>query len=267
MQLLVNPSFRSVNDTQGIDVAYLVLDGPLAAPVATRVATLDEVRQLARQHAVLEQVGYGQTVPRAVTDAPSSPIPIGMSAPVGTFYSDDDSLSIETNGTTGTCAGDSGSPWLTTIGGQVVLVGVVSGGNNAPCESDATGNEDLVALPGAQPDLLAQAFTAAGVAPTVGPRTCISVDGLDPDCTDTRAWTYRSCWVAPRYALQQQVGGTWVTLKKGKGKKDRGCSKGQPYLIELSGTVDPGEHRYRAVVLKQRGVKKIAYDPFTVTSS
>lgn len=267
VQLLVNPTFRSVVDTQGLDVAYLVLDGPLAAPVATRVATLDEVRKLAQRNVVLDQVGYGQTVPRTVPDAPTSPVPVGMSAPIDTFYSSDDSLSIRTNGTTGTCAGDSGSPWLTTIAGQVVLVGVLSGGNNAPCESDATGDNDLVALPSAQPDLLTQAFTAAGVAPPAAPRTCISVDGMDPVCTVGRIWTYEACWVAPKFALQQQVNANWVTVQRGKGKKSRQCGKVQPYLVRLTDTVDVGEHSFRAVVLKQRGVPRVAYDPFTVTST
>lgn len=266
-QILFNRAFRNVGDDTGIDVAFMVLDSPLATPVVTRIATTSEVRQLASQRATLDQVGYGQTVSRAVANAPTSDIPIGMAAPIDELEGNGSYLSIRTNGTTGTCLGDSGSPWLATIGGQVVLVGVESGGNNAPCDTDASGEHEFVPIISAQPDLVAQAFAAAGSTPPAAPRTCISIGGLDPDCTDTQTWTYESCWIAPRFTLQQQVNGAWVNVTSGKGKKNRACGKGQPYLVRLSGTVTPGEHNFRAVVKKQRGVKRAAYDLFTVTSS
>lgn len=264
-QLIYNPAFRSIDDDTRIDVAFLVLDRALATPLVGRAATADEVAQLARTKATLEQVGYGQTVPRAVPDAPMSPIPIGMSAPIDEL--DDGTLTVATNGTTGTCAGDSGSPWIASLGGERLLVGVLSGGNNAPCESGDVGVNDFIALPSSQPDLLNQAVAAAGATPVAAPRTCIKVKGASQECTDTRSWTYRYCWQGPKYVLQQQVGGSWTTISTGKGRKAKPCRGNAPYLVEVSSTVEPGTYGYRINAPKQRGIKYPASYPFTVTSS
>lgn len=266
-QLLLNPSFRTVADDPGIDVAYLVLDGPLATPVASRIATADEIRRLVAQRAVLDQVGYGQTVPRSVVDAPMSDIPIGMSAPIDELKGQGSYLLIRTNGTTGTCSGDSGSPWLTTIAGQTVLVGVLSSGNNAPCESGDVGVHDFVALPSAQPELLNQAIAATGSAPLTAPRTCIKVKGSKQECTATRTWTYRFCWAGSKYSLQQKTDGAWTTIGQGKAKKSRDCNRKYPYLVDITTEVSPGTYDYRFVMPKQRGVSVTQYDPFRVTSS
>lgn len=264
-QLLYNTTFRSTDDDEKLDVAYLVLDRALATPVISRVATLDEVTQLASRDAVLDQVGYGQTVPRAVDGAAMSPIPIGMSAPIDEF--DDGVLSITTNGTTGTCAGDSGSPWIASIAGERLLVGVLSGGNNAPCESGDVGVNDFLAVPSTQPELLNQALAAAGSSPLAAPKTCIKVQGAKQKCTDTRTWTYRFCWAGAKYALQQKSQGAWSTIDKGSVRKSRDCNRKYPYLVDITNEVTPGTYDFRFVMPKQRGVSATQYDPFTVTSS
>lgn len=266
-QLLLNSSFRNVADDPGIDVAYLVLDGALATPAASRIATGDEVRQLVAQRAVLDQVGYGQTVPRSVPDAPMSDVPVGMSAPIDELKGQGSYLLMRTNGTTGTCSGDSGSPWLASIAGQVVLVGILSSGDNAPCESGDVGVHDYVALPSAQPELLNQAITAAGSAPLTPPRTCIKVKGSKQECTTTRTWTYRFCWAGSKYSLQQRTDGAWTTITQGKAKRSRDCNRKYPYLVDITTEVPPGTYDYRFVMPKQRGVTMTQYDPFTVTSS
>lgn len=266
-QVLLNPAFRSVDESPGIDVAYLVLDQPLAAPIVARIATRDEITRLVASHATLDQVGYGQTVPRAVEEAPSSPIPIGMRAPIDELEGNGSYLTIRTNGTTGTCAGDSGSPWLASIAGQVVLVGVLSAGDNAPCESGDVGVHDFVSLPSAQPDLLNQAVAAAGATPPAQPRTCIKVKGAKQACTATHTWTYSYCWSGSKYSVQEQQGTKWVTVTRGTAKRSSDCKRAYPYLIDVTTEVTPGTHRYRLVVPKQRGVSATWYDPFTVTSS
>ncbi len=264
-QILFNPAFRSVEDDLTIDVAYMVLNGPLASPVITRVATVDEVEQLARRRASLELVGYGQTVPLAVESASMSTIPIGMSAPIEDF--DDSELTIRTNGTTGACEGDSGAPWTTSISGEEVLVGVLSAGNNAPCDSGDVGVNEFVAVISVQPELLAKAYAAAGAVPLSAPRTCIKVGGSQQECSLTRTWTYRYCWAGAKFSVQQKVEGAWATVARAKAKRSRDCNRQYPYLVEITRDVSPGTYSYRLVMPKQRGVASTKYDPFTVTSS
>lgn len=266
-QLIVNPAYRSNGTTDQLDLAFLVLNGALATPTVTRVATRDEVASLAARRASLEQVGYGQTVPRAVADAPISPIPIGLTAPIEQWSAPDGVLAMSTNGTTGTCAGDSGSPWMSRSGSEVLLVGVLASGDGPPCDPEAGGTNDYVAVVSAQPDLLNAAVTAAGAQPLTAPTTCIAVKGSKKQCEEGRSWEYSFCWAARKYRVEEQVGGAWTTLASGAGKKVRSCNSRFPYLIEFTGTADPGTSRYRLVVPRQPSVSRTLYDPFTVTST
>lgn len=267
IQMLISPAYQRDEEASGLDVAYLVLDGALATPVISRVATVDEVRQLANASAVLEQVGYGQTQPRVVTEAPISAVPLGTSARIDSFTPKQSLLTVETDGITGTCVGDSGSPWMASIGGQIVLVAVLSGGDSPPCEPDEGGRNDFLAPPSAQADLLASAVAAAGAAPLAQPRTCLKVKGAKEECTATRTWTYEYCWSGAKYSVQQRDAGGWATVARGKARKSSECDRAYPYLISVTAEAAPGSTSYRIVVPRQRGVSAIQYDPFTVTSS
>ena len=267
IQMLISPAYQRNEEASGVDVAYLVLDGALANPVISRLATVAEVQQLANAGATLEQVGYGQTVPRAVSDAPMSAFPIGISAPIDSFTPKASLLTVETNGTTGTCIGDSGSPWMTSIGGQIVLVAVLSGGDNPPCEPDEGGRNDYLAPPSAQADLLASAVAAAGSAPLAQPRTCLKIKGSKEECSATRTWTYEYCWSGARYSVQQKDAGRWTTIGRGTASRSSECSRRYPYLISVTSDAAPGSSSYRIVVPRQRGISATQYDPFTVTSS
>lgn len=266
-QLLVNPAYRSNGSTDQLDLAFLVLNGALATPAITRVATRAEVADLAARRASLDQVGYGQTVPRAVQDAPISPIPIGLSAPIDQWSAPDGVLAMSTNGTTGTCAGDSGSPWMAATSTELLLVGVLASGDGPPCDPEAGGTNDYVAVVSAQPDLLNAAVAAAGAQPLTPPSTCIAVKGSKKVCTEGRSWEYSFCWTARKYRVEQQVDGAWKPLTAGTGKKARSCGSRYPYLIEFTGNADPGTTRYRLVVPRQPSVSRTLYDPFTVTST
>ena len=268
-QIIYNPVYRNQDGQEGIDVAYIVLDGALATPRITRVATQSEVVALAARDAVLSQVGYGQTVPRAVTDAYPSPFPIGMSASIDSDYAGGaKEVAIVTNGTPGTCAGDSGSPWMVEVGGELLLVGVLSSGDNPPCEPAAdSGTHDYVAVVAGQGDLLAQARAAAGVPAEPTYTTCLRMKGAKPDCAEGRTWTYDFCWDAPRYRMEKFTGSGWQTVTTGTAKKFSQCGRKTPYRVTVSSTVDTTATKYRLVIPKQRGVGRVTYDPFTVTSS
>ncbi len=267
IQLLISPAYQRDEEASGLDVAYLVLDGALATPVISRVATVDEVRQLADAGAVLEQAGYGQTLPRAVTEAPISAVPLGTSARIDSFTPKQSLLTVRTDGIVGTCVGDSGSPWMARVGGEVVLVAVLSGGDSPPCEPDEGGRNDFLAPPSAQADLLASAVSAAGATPPAQPRTCLKVKGAKEECTATRTWTYEYCWSGSKYSVQQRGAGGWSTVARGKARKSSQCEREYPYLISVTAEAAPGSSSYRIVVPRQRGVSAIQYDPFTVTSS
>lgn len=267
IQMLISPAYQRDEAASGVDVAYLVLDRALATPVISRVATVDEVRQLANAGATLDQVGYGQTAPRAVSEAPMSAVPIGTSAPIDSFTPKESLLSVLTDGTTGTCVGDSGSPWMTTIGGQIVLVAVLSGGDSPPCEPDEGGRNDFLAPPSAQADLLASAVAAAGASPQTEPRTCLKIKGSKAECSATRTWTYEYCWSGARYSVQQRDAGGWFTIARGTARKSSECNRAYPYLIGVTADAAPGSTSYRIVVPRQRGIAATQYDPFTVTSS
>lgn len=266
-QVLVNPAFRNNGTTDELDLAFLVLNGALATPLVSRVATRSEVADLAARRASLEQVGYGQTVPRAQEDAPISPIPIGLSAPIDQWSAPDGVLAIRSNGTTGTCAGDSGSPWMAATPTELLLVGVLASGDGPPCDPDAGGTNDYVAVISAQPDLLEAAVAAAGAQPLTQPSTCIAVKGSKRQCEEGRSWEYSFCWTARKYRVEEQVDGTWTPLASGSGRKARSCGSRYPYLIEFTGTANPGTTRYRLVVPRQPSVSRTLYDPFTVTST
>jgi len=266
-QLFLAPGYVGDGSADGRDLAFLVLDGALGTPVVTRVASMTEVAAMAANRTVLDQVGYGQTVPRAVVDAPVAPIPHGLSAPADVWRADEGLLSITANGVTGTCAGDSGSPWLVRSGAEVLLVGVLSSGDAAPCDPEEGGSHDYVAVISAQPDLLNSALAAAGAQPLTAPRTCLRVPGEKKECSDGRAWTYSYCWEAPRYRVQRLVDGAWVTETSGKGRKTRDCYRDYPYLVEVSGTVTQGTTRYRLVVPRQPGTSRTQTVPFSVTST
>jgi len=266
-QLLVNPAYRNNGTTDQLDLAFLVLNGALATPTITRVATRAEVADLAGRRASLEQVGYGQTVPRAVEDAPISPIPVGLAAPIDQWSAPDGVLAMSTNGTTGTCAGDSGSPWMAATGSELLLVGVLASGDGPPCDPEAGGANDYVAVVSAQPDLLNAAVAAAGAQPLTQPSTCIAVKGSKKECQDGRSREYSFCWAARKYRVEKQVGGAWTSVTSGSGKKARSCGSRYPYLIEFTATADPGTTRFRLVVPRQPSVSRTLYDPFTVTST
>lgn len=266
-QLLIDPAYRNDGRTDARDLAFLVLDGALGTPVITRVAARNEVAALASRRATLEQVGYGQTVPRAVADAPVSPIPIGMSAPIDEWDAPEGLLSVRTSGTTGTCAGDSGSPWMSSVQGELLLVGVLSSGDGPPCDPEAGGTNDYIAVISAQPALLDAAIAAAGAQPLTPPRTCIAVKGSKKQCADGRTWAYSFCWAARKYLVEEQVDGAWTQVSGGTARKARSCTSKYPYLIEFTGTADPGTTRYRLMVPRQPSVPRPQYDPFTVTST
>lgn len=268
-QILYNPAYRNQEDQEGLDLAFIVLNGALGTPRVTRVATQSEVVALANRDAVVSQVGYGQTVPRADANALPSSFPIGMSAGIDSDYSGGAKfLSIGTNGVTGTCAGDSGSPWMAEVNGQLLLVGVTSSGDNPPCEPASDGgSHDYLAVVSGQGDLLAQAQRAAGATPAATATTCLKAPGFKPECASGTAWTYDFCWDVPRYRLEKLTGSTWQSVTSGTGKRYKQCGRKSPYRITVSSTVDAPTTKYRLVLPRQPGLGRAMYDPFTVTSS
>lgn len=269
VQIILNPAFANKDDQTGLDIAYFVLDGPLGTPIITRVATQSEVVALAARQATLSQVGYGLTGPRNDPSSQTSDVPVGMSAAIDSDYAGGSgSLEMKTNGVTGTCAGDSGSPWLYQANGETLLISVLSSGDNPPCEPAAdSGTHDYTAVVAGQGSLLAQAQGATGLAPAPTPVTCLKAKGAKPSCAEGTTWTYDFCWTAPRWQLEQFTGKVWQRVSAGKGAKYASCGRKNPYRVLVTGDAAEGSSKYRIMIPRQAGVGRPTYDPFTVTSA
>ena len=255
--------------TDGKDIAFLILDRPLATPIIARLATDAEVASLSKSGAAATYVGYGVTSRRDDPNTNTSKVPLSVSS----HLSDDGYgggigvMSIFVDGVHGTCAGDSGGPWLATIGSELVLLGPEDSGSGPPCDDPHEESSDQVAVASAHTDLIARALAAAGDTSTpAGPTTCVvTTDGRS--CVAGRIWTYDYCWSARRATLQIQQGGAWHKVSSVVGPRSSGCERSSPYAITFSATVSPGAYKYRIVLPRQPGLRRGEIDPFSVTSS
>lgn len=260
----------SKRDLIGEDIAYLVMDQPVGEPLITRVATQQEVLALSINRTRLEFAGYGQTTPwRQGAPNDASPVPIGMSAPLipNSYAGGVDSVRVAMDGVTGPCYGDSGGPWIYAAGNEFLLVGVESSGRGRPCDSTWDKPYEEVPVVAGSAKLLRAAYAAAGSAQPATSRTCIKVQGESQECAPGAAWIYEYCWAGSRAILQKLVDGSWVDQYTRKAPRSRYCDAKTPFLVSFAGLKGPGLERYRLVLPRQSGVKRLTYDPFIVTSN
>jgi hypothetical protein len=128
------------------DIAFVVLDRPLAARASVRLASATQVRdlQLANPSAQVSHLGYGNVnlnqsnpgLPLRLSQRLLSPTQYG-NLRSGTFFA--------TVGTSSSniCPGDSGGPVTTTIDGEIVLLGIQAGGDTA-CVSGYTSTDKTI---------------------------------------------------------------------------------------------------------------------------
>ena len=219
----------------GRDFALLILDKPLGSPVWTRMATTAEVAALTWNAAKTEFVGYGTTTPRVDPNAVVSALPNGLTKKLIWGYDADlGSFTVPGNKTSGTCGGDSGGPWMSRLGSEILYLGPLSGGQGLPCDKpkplDETYDEGAVAS--ANSDVISVALATAGEAADRIPTTCIQGEEIKKTCFDGRAWEYDFCWSAKKSQLWRWVkGNQWKKVDSFTGYKDKSCSKKYPYRI------------------------------------
>lgn len=269
-QIIFDPNWtaESADDEQAErDIAYLILDAPLGTPTWSRMATPDEVMQIAQAGTPVEYVGYGLTGPRDDPDAQSSSVPLslttrlveGYSGGLGEFTTAGDRVH-------GTCAGDSGGPFLAILGGQVLYLGPLSGGLGFPCESVDEKPYDSGAVAAGMAALAQQALTAAGEGPEATPTTCMRGPDVEQSCVLGQTWTYDYCWSGKKAILQARGITNWRTIARVTGRRTKDCPTSTPYEIRFSQVMTGPRTAYRVVLPKQPGLRRGAVDPFTVTS-
>ena len=254
------------------DLAFLVLNQPLGVPAWSRMATPMEVAALTWNAAPAEFVGYGQTSPTVDPNATLDALPGGLVSRLTWGYNSGlGTFRVPGDGERGTCKGDSGGPWMTRVGGEILYLGPLSYGQGLPCDKPQTLNETYEEGPvaSANTDLVDVALATAGESPTALPRTCIKGDDIKRQCWDGRAWEYEYCWSAPKAQLWKwQKGDKWKRVDSIRGVKDVDyCGKQNPYVITFRGIETKKNTWYEVYLPQQKGAAEEAFDPFKVTVS
>jgi hypothetical protein len=269
-QILFDPGWTADSpdgESEERDIAFLILDAPLGAPTWSRMATPAEVVQLARSGAEVEYVGYGLTGPRNDPASQGSPIPLSLKSRLAPSYAGGTGqITIKGDGVRGTCAGDSGGPFLAYIGGTLVYLGPLSGGLGFPCESEQDEPSDTAAVAAGLPDLAQQALAAAGEGAEPTPTTCIEGADVERECVPGTVWNYSYCWSGKRAVLQVRVANKWKTVRKVTGRRTGDCESSTPFEFTFGATADQASASYRLVFPRQPGLRRGAVDPFTITS-
>lgn len=248
------------------DIAYLILEAPLGLPTWSRMATPAEIVELARAGAEIEYIGYGYTGPRDDPASRTSAVPQSLkSRLVPADAGGTAQFVFQGDGIRGTCAGDSGGPFLAIIGGAVVYLGPLHGGAGLPCDSEQDDPLDYAAVASGMPELAQQALAAAGEPAEATPTTCVEGPDIERQCVLGTVWNYDYCWSGTRAVLQVRAASGWKTVKKVTGRRNIACNRSSPYEITIRVTSRQPRTSYRLVLPKQPGLLRGAVDPFTVT--
>lgn len=254
------------------DLAFLILDRPLGDPVWTRMATPAEVAALTWNEAFVEFVGYGITSPTVDPNASLSPVPAGLVGLLSWGYNGGlGAFTVPGDEVTGTCGGDSGGPWVSRVGQEVLFIGPLSGGQGLPCDKPEPADETFStgAVASANTDMVNVALATAGEAATPVPRTCIKGKDIKRTCWQGQAWEYDYCWSAGKAELWKRSGkNKWSRVDRYTGYRDEDfCGKRFPYRIIFRGIETTKKAQYEVYLPTQRGLSDEWFDPFTVTVS
>lgn len=254
------------------DLAFLILDQPLGTPMWTRMATPAEVAALTWNEVKTEFVGYGSTTPTVDPNSVISALPGGVNSKLRWGYNSGLGVfDVRGDGITGTCGGDSGGPWMSRVGKEILYLGPLSGGKGLPCDKPEPPGEtfDWGPVASANTDLINVALAAVGEGADSTPRTCIKGDDIKRQCWDGRAWEYEYCWDVKKAELWKwQKGTKWRQVDRLTGTKDTDyCGKKTPYLITFRGIETKKNTWYEVYLPKQKGLDEGVADPFKVTVS
>ena len=249
------------------DIAFLVLDRPIGQPAWTRMASAQEVAELAAAGAPVVSIGYGLTGPFADAGSRPSSVPMAFTATLDPRFNAPDHFFTAGDGLSGNCHGDSGGPYLARVGTEVLYIGPVRGIDGPPCAAlDGSGAiGSLGPIASYRSDLGERAL--AIVHASEASRTCIAGADVDRECWRGPRWTYAYCWSGRKAVLQRRDGSTWVTVARFTGQRSPECNARFPYLIEFRRSAEGASVAYQLYLPRQSGIRRAATDPFTVTAS
>jgi hypothetical protein len=253
-------------ESTGRDFALLIVDRPLGSSAWTRMATPMEVATLTWNSARVEFVGYGTTTPRVDPNGAVSVVPYGLSKKLTWGYNSDlGSFKVPGNKTSGTCGGDSGGPWMSRVGNEILYVGPLSGGQGLPCDKPKplADTYDDGAVASANTDVISVALATAGESPDRNPKTCMQGDDIKKTCFEGRAWEYDYCWSAKKSQLWKWgKGKQWKRVDSYTGWKDKNCSSKYPYRTTYRQIEATKNSWYEVYFPKQTGSSEEVSDTF-----
>ncbi len=251
------------------DIAFLALDAPLGTPIISRMASAQEVSVLADLRSRVTFIGYGLTGSVEEASSDVSDVPLSLTLRLTEADLDDGTFDLTSPGSVGVCNGDSGGHFLTLVGDELVLLGVLSASSGPPCDPSDGGNaQDVEAvIASADKPLMNAALRSVGETADTMPVTCVDGPDIDRTCTPGRSWEYEYCWSGRRAILQERVGAKWKPVIRTSGERDSACPRSQPFAVGFVGMTDPGATRYRVVFPRQKGLPQGARDSFTVRSN
>lgn len=249
------------------DIAFLVLDRPIGQPAWTRMATAEEIAELAASGAAVVSIGYGLTGPFADPASRMSSVPMAFTSTLDPRFSAPDRFFTAGDGISGNCHGDSGGPYLAQVGAEVLYLGPVRGISGPPCAAVGGGSAigSLGPIASYRSDLGEQAL--AIVRASGASRSCIAGPDVERECWTGARWTYAYCWSGRKAALQRRDASSWVTVARFTGRRSPDCDARFPYLIEFRRVAEGATVEYRLYVPRQSGIRRAATDAFTVTAS
>jgi len=249
-EIIVDPRRNGIKN----DIAFLVLSAPLGTPIITRMATPAEVVSLTKAGATVHFIGYGLTGSSSDPNSDVSDLPLGVTEVLDVDSESGGVGSFETigDGRRGTCEGDSGGPWLTQVGAEVLYIGPLVGGSGPPCDDPQETAWASGAIASAHSKFISRALLASG---ETGERDCIN-------CT---SWVYDRCWSGSKAFLEKWVGGIWKRVESTTAKRSAKCQKRYPYNVVFRGVESAGTARFRVVLPRQTGLRRTTTEHFTVT--
>jgi len=134
-QNLIDPN-QNLFTSEVDDIAFLFLDTPLVKNYKVEIATEEDVKRIKKDNLEIQIFGYGQNNEFGVHDGKPYKTTLkaqsfGRQSPHPA--SETKTIIATSDGKSGTCNGDSGAPWYSTINGVMKLVAVHSASNAQKC--------------------------------------------------------------------------------------------------------------------------------------
>ena len=265
-EIIVDPRRSGIRN----DIAFLVLSAPLGTPIITRMATPAEVVSLTKAGAPVHFIGYGLTGSSSDPKSDVSDLPLRVTEVLDVDSESGGIGSFETvgDGERGTCVGDSGGPWLTQVGGEVLFLGPLVGGSGPPCDDPQDTAWATGAIASAHARFVARALASSGEMAERAPAsivTCKRMGGSESECVNGMSWAYDRCWSGSKASLERWVGGVWKRVQSATAQRSAECEKHDPYNVVFRGVESAGTARFRVVLPRQTGLRRNATEQFAVT--